>query len=152
MIMDEAAYFAVCFIIFVLLAYRPAKSKIFGFLDSKIKDIARMLKESEQFKIKAESELKELEASIARADQKHSEMIAKAKEEIESLYEERCKAFHKSIEYRKQAVDANLKQTKIDAISSVEGAFLGLVVNAVENHMKKNASGKTDLKVLKNVA
>ena len=152
MIMDETAWFAVCFVVFILLAFKPAKGAILGFLDGKIKEIRDALAEAQNAKIEAEKELKSLHQEIADADHRHKEMLERAKNEIDALYKERCATFKKTMEYREEAAKASLEQVKIDAASAVEGAFLGLVVDAVAGHMQKNASGKMDVNLLKNAS
>ena len=150
--MDATAWFAVCFVIFIVLAFKPAKNAIFGFLDGKIKAINDALQEAQIAKMEAERDLKLLHEEMASADHRHHEMVEKAKEEIEALYNERCAAFKKTIEYREKAAEVSLEQMKVDAASAVEGAFLELVVDAVAGHMKKNASGRMDMTILKNAS
>ena len=152
MIMDETSWLAVCFVIFVILAFRPGKKAFVGFLDSKIKVIQDELCEAQNAKIASEKEIKELREQIAALDDHRKEMLDRAIVEIEAIYNERCDAFKKTIEYRAKAAEASLEQMKIDATSAVEGAFLNLVVNSVAEHMRKNASGKLDMQILKNAS
>ena len=98
MIMDETAWFAVCFVIFVVLAFKPAKGAILGFLDGKIKEIRDALTEAQNAKVEAEKELKSLHQEVADADHRHKEMIERAKDEIDVFYKERCAMFKKTIE------------------------------------------------------
>ena len=149
---DETAWFGICFVVFIVLAFRPTKKAILGFLDGKIKEIQDALKGAQEAKMAAENELKILKEEIENADHLHKEMFERAKNEIEELYKERCIAFKKAMEYREKAAEVSLEQMKIDAASSVEGAFLGLVVDSVKAHMQKNASGKLDVAILKNVS
>jgi F-type H+-transporting ATPase subunit b len=151
-VMDEAAWFAVCFLIFVILAFAPAKKAIIGFLDGKIKNIQDQLNEAQRAKIQAEEENAQLRAQIDLSDKHHKEMFDKASLEIESIYNERCAAFKHTIEYRAKALESSLEQMKLDAASAIEGAFLDLVVDAVEVRMTKNASGKIDVQILKNAS
>ena len=151
-VMDETAWLAICFAIFVILAFRPGKKAIIGFLDNKIKIIQDELNESNAARIAAENENKALREQIAASDSNRKEMLESAKFEIEALYNERCESFKKSIEYRAKAAEASFEQMKVDATSAIEGAFLDLVVDAVTSNMKKNASGKMDVQILKNAS
>ena len=110
------------------------------------------LHEAQRAKANAEHELKILREEIADADNRHQEMITKAGAEIHAAYEERCASFNNSLAYREKAAKDSLNQMKADAVSAVEGAFLELVVDAVEGHMRKNASGKMDVRILKNAS
>jgi len=151
-VMDEAAWLAICFVIFVILGFRPAKKAIIGFLDSKIKIIQDELHEAQAAIIAAENENKTLREQIAASDNNRKEMLENAKFEIESLYNERCESFKKSIEYRTKAAEASFEQMKVDAAAAIEGEFLDLVVDAVTSNMKKHASGKMDAQILKNAS
>lgn len=147
--MNEETWLAICFVIFVLFAYRPAKKAILGFLDTKIKLIVDGLHEAQRAKIEAEKEVQSIHAQIASAQEHNQEMLARAKQEIDDLYEKRCIELNKAMEYRMQAAKASLNQMKIDAVASVEGAFLDLVVETVEKHMRANSSSKMDMQILK---
>lgn len=151
-VMDEAAWLAVCFVIFVILAFVPAKKAIIGFLDSKIKTIQDQLNEAQIAKVQAEEENAQLRSQIDLADKHHKEMFDKASLEIESIYNDRCAAFKHTIEYRAKALEISLEQMRLDAASAIEGVFLDLVVDAVEARMTKNASGKMDVQILKNAS
>ena len=151
-VMDEASWLAVCFAIFIILAFRPAKNTIFGFLDSKIKLIQSELHEAEAARIAAAAENKALREQIATSEDHRHAMLERAKVEIEGIYRERCEEFKRAIEYRAKVAEASLEQMKIDATSDIEGAFLNLVVDAVKDHMIKNASGKMDTQILKNAS
>lgn len=151
-VMDESAWLAVCFAVFVILAFRPGRKAINGFLDGRIKIIQDELNEAQAARIAAETENKALREQIAASDDHRSSMLERAKIEIEALYKDRCAAFKHTIEYRAKATEISLEQMKIDATSDIEGAFLDLVVDAVTSHMTKNASGKMDVQILKNVS
>lgn len=148
--MNEETWLAICFMVFVLFAYKPIKKAILRFLDAKIKLIVDELHDAQHAKMEAEKEVQFIHAQIASAEEHHKEMLIRAKQEIDDLYEKRCMELTKAMEYRLKASETSLNQMIIDAAASVEGAFLDLVIETVENHMRKNASSKMDMQILKN--
>lgn len=150
--MNEASWFALCFVVFVAVAYKPFKSLLLGFLDAKIKSISDSLFETQNAKALAEKEHKELMKELVEEEGNRKEMLENAKKELEEIYMERCAAFDKMMSYRKKAAEDSFKQMKMDAASSVESEFLNLVVKAVERNMKDKASGSLDATILRNAS
>ena len=58
---DESFVVAVCFVIFVYLAYRPIKKAIIASLDARIEEIKQKLAQAEKLKADAKSLLDKVE-------------------------------------------------------------------------------------------
>lgn len=150
--MNEETWLAICFAIFVILAYRPMKKALIEFLDSKIKIIRDELHDAQHAKMEAEKEILLMHAELALAETQHQEMLVKARSELEESYNERMQELIKSIEYRTKEAQSRFKQMKLEAIADIEDAFLDLVVEAVTNHMRTKSSSKVDIQILDNAA
>lgn len=149
---NEETWLAICFTIFVILAYRPMKIALIGFLDNKIKAIHDELHETQNAKMEAEKEVQLIHSQLTLAEAQHKEMLAKARSELEETYNERKKELAKSIEYRIKAAQSQFNQMKLDAASNIEEAFLDLVVDTVTNHMHSKSSSKIDIQILDSAA
>ena len=152
MMLDEAGWFAICFITFVVLFYRPIKKAILGFLDSRIKEISDELYVAKTARLNAEKEMQNLREVLSLADHQRKDMIKKAKQELETIFDNRCAEFQRSIEYRQKAAESSVSQMKIDSMKAVEREFLDMVIENVVAQVRAKSSTKLDLQILQHAS
>lgn len=146
--LDSYAYFAICFIIFFAIVYRPGKKAILNLLDNSIQEVKIDLDTVVNRKIQAEKELAELKEQMSFVEAKHAEMLENAKSEIQKTYENRCKDFDKTLEYSEINSKARMDQMRRDAMRELENAILVKSLNLVSDYFNNNQSSKIDLAIV----
>jgi len=106
---DESFVVAICFIIFIYLAYRPVKKAIVASLDARIDEIKAKLAETEKVKKDAKLLLEEIEQEMGNFEERKKTIIESAKTSTARLVETRAKE-----------MDLMLARTKDSAIKSIE--------------------------------
>lgn len=145
---DEEGWLAICFVIFVILAYKPLKNAISSFLDGKIARIRKETEEAYELKRQAEEELKILQQELTKLEQMHAEALVKIKQEFEQNFKNSCKEYDHSISYRRDAALESLEQLKKEATRKIEQGFLEIVLGGIERYTLSNQSSALDIAML----
>ena len=143
--LDEKAWLAICFIIFVIVGYRPIKRLLLGFLDERIKKIKWEIDSAALAQKNAQRDLKELREDLQLIEKHHEEKIRLAEIEIEKKFEERCAKFQKSLEYTQNAAKEQIELMQKDAVAAIEREFLDRVFNVVSGYFNEKNSTELDL-------
>ncbi len=146
--LDEAAWLAICFVVFVVIGYRPIKRAILNFLDERIKQIRFDINAASAAKKNAAKELEELKEDLHLIEIHHAEAIKIAEIEIEKKFEERCIKFQKSIEYTRNSAKERIELMQKNAVVEIEKEFLDRVLHIVSNYFDKKNSTVLDLAVV----
>ena len=72
---DASFVIAVCFVIFIYLAYRPVKKAILASLDARINEIKEKLSQAERLKEEAKSLLDEVEKELDEFEARKKDII-----------------------------------------------------------------------------
>jgi F-type H+-transporting ATPase subunit b len=143
--LDESAWLTICFIIFVVVGYKPIKRMILNFLDERIKQIKFEIDSANSAKKNSQKELDEFKEDIALLEKHNAEVIRIAGIEIEKIFEERCIKFEKSLEYTRNSAKEHIELMQKDAVAGIEREFLNRVLNLVSNYFEKKNSTELDL-------
>ncbi|MGV2433037.1 MAG UNVERIFIED_CONTAM: hypothetical protein LVQ98_07120 [Rickettsiaceae bacterium] len=108
--LDENAYLAICFVIFIALSYKPIKSIILSFLDEKIKQIKWALEHASLAKETAEKELSEMQKHMHFIEKKHKDMLEAATIAIENEFKERSKKLAANLKYLENTAASRIQQ------------------------------------------
>lgn len=146
--LDASAYFAICFMAFLIFTFRPIKNALSGFLDGSIEEIKLDLDTAANRRLVAEKEIKELKAQMSHVKAKHKEMLDNAKVEIQKSFENRCKDFDKTLEYLENNARARMNQMRESAIKELEEAFLMKSLHLVSDHFKHSKKSDLDLAIV----
>lgn len=146
--LDESAWLAICFFIFVGLAYRPGKNAILKFLDDRIAQIKLELDTANLTKDNATKELAELKANFLSMEKKHKDMVQTIEKEIEKNFEERCSKFKKSLEYMENSANEHIDQMRKNAVAEMEKELLGKILNLVSRYFQEQNSTALDIAVV----
>ncbi len=149
--LDERAWLAICFTIFVIVFYKPIKKAILSFLDNRILQIRNELGDARKAKEAANAKLQEIQERLNATEKKHREMITSAKLEIEKIFEERCKGFEKSLEYRRNAAEERISQMQKEALEAMEKEFLSRVASSVSSYFQSKNSADLDLAIISSI-
>jgi F-type H+-transporting ATPase subunit b len=139
---DESFVIAVCFIIFIYLAYRPVKKAIIASLDARINEIKEKLAQAERLKAEAKSLLEEVEKELDEFETRKKEIIVSAQSTIERLVETKNKEISLLLARKKDSAIKAIDNEREKASSSLKLEFTETVLNLVKSYLiqtKNNA-------------
>ncbi|MCF8495010.1 MAG: ATP F0F1 synthase subunit B [Rickettsiaceae bacterium] len=139
---DESFVIAVCFIIFIYLAYRPVKKAIIASLDARINEIKEKLAKAERLKEEAKSLLDEVEKELDEFEVRKKDIITSAQNSIERLVETKNKEISLLLARKKDSAIKAIDNEREKASDSLKLEFTETVLNLVKNYLiqtKNNA-------------
>ena len=139
---DESFVIAVCFIIFIYLAYRPVKKAIIASLDARINEIKEKLAKAERLKEEAKNLLDEVEKELGRFEARKKDILASAQNSIERLVETKNKEIGLLLARKKDSAIKAIDNEREKASDSLKIEFTETVLNLVKSYLvqtKNNA-------------
>ena len=139
---DESFVIAVCFIIFIYLAYRPVKKAIIASLDARINEIKEKLAKAERLKEEAKSLLDEVEKELDEFEARKKDIITSAQNSIERFVETKNKEISLLLARKKDSAIKAIDNEREKASDSLKLEFTETVLNLVKNYLiqtKNNA-------------
>jgi F-type H+-transporting ATPase subunit b len=139
---DESFVIAVCFIIFIYLAYRPVKKAIIASLDARINEIKEKLAKAERLKEEAKSLLDEVEKELDEFEARKKDIITSAQNSIERLVETKNKEISLLLARKKDSAIKAIDNEREKASDSLKIEFTETVLNLVKSYLvqtKNNA-------------
>ena len=139
---DESFVIAVCFIIFIYLAYRPVKKAIIASLDARINEIKEKLAKAERLKEEAKNLLDEVEKELDEFEARKKDIITSAQTSIERFVETKNKEISLLLARKKDSAIKSIDNEREKASDSLKLEFTETVLNLVKNYLvqtKNNA-------------
>jgi F-type H+-transporting ATPase subunit b len=139
---DESFVIAVCFIIFIYLAYRPVKKAIIASLDARINEIKEKLAKAERLKEEAKNLLDEVEKELDEFEARKKDIITSAQNSIERFVETKNKEISLLLACKKDSAIKSIDNEREKASNSLKLEFTETVLNLVKNYLvqtKNNA-------------
>lgn len=139
---DESFVIAVCFIIFIYLAYRPVKKAIIASLDARINEIKEKLAKAERLKEEAKNLLDEVEKELDEFEARKKDIITSAQNSIERFVETKNKEISLLLARKKDSAIKSIDNEREKASNSLKLEFTETVLNLVKNYLvqtKNNA-------------
>ena len=139
---DESFVIAVCFIIFIYLAYRPVKKAILASLDARINEIKEKLSQAERLKEEAKSLLDEVEKELDEFEARKKDIITSAQNSIERFVETKNKEIGLLLARKKDSAIKAIDNEREKASDSLKIEFTETVLNLVKSYLvqtKNNA-------------
>lgn len=138
MILDEKFWLAVCFVIFVVIAYRPVKKAILGIIDRRIEFIRNDLKNAKTKRIEAEAKLKKSQAQLERVISERDGLLKTAKEDIGEIFKESEKELEILLQRKERDAESRLEQLKETATKDLSKAFTDIAREMTELYLKEH--------------
>ena len=132
---NESFVVAVCFIIFVYLAYRPVKKAIVASLDVRIKEIKEKLSETEKLKQDAKLLLDEIMQEMDAFKERKKSILESAKNSTERLVESRVKEMDLMLARKKDSVIKSIENERVKASNVMRVEFTESVINTVRSYL-----------------
>ena len=137
-IFNEEFWVAICFVIFIILAYIPVKKAILNALDSRIDIIKRQINETKNLRDEAENLLNEAKKEINNFEEYKKKVEKSAKESTAKLIDIRSKEMELILERQKESTYQSINHKKIKTSSELSEAFTDKVISVVENYLRDN--------------
>ncbi|MBA2628698.1 MAG: ATP F0F1 synthase subunit B [Rickettsiaceae bacterium] len=132
---NESFVIAVCFIIFIYLAYRPIKKAIIAALDARINEIKEKLAKAERLKEEAKSLLDEVENELNEFETRKKDIIANAQNTIKRLVETKNKEISLLLARKKDSAIKAIDNEREKASDSLKLEFTETVLNLVKSYL-----------------
>ena len=139
---DASFVIAVCFVIFIYLAYRPVKKAILASLDARINEIKEKLAKAERLKEEAKNLLDEVEKELDEFEARKKDIITSAQNSIERFVETKNKEISLLLARKKDSAIKSIDNEREKASNSLKLEFTETVLNLVKNYLvqtKNNA-------------
>ena len=132
---DESFVVAVCFVIFVYLAYRPVKKAIIASLDAKIEEIKQKLAQAEKLKADAKSLLDEVERELSDFEVRKKDILESAQNSIERLVETGDKEISLLLARKKDSAIKAIDNEREKASDMLRSDFTETVLQLVKSYL-----------------
>ena len=133
--LDESFVVAVCFIIFIYLAYRPIKKAIITSLDARIEDIKTKLAETEKVKKDAKLLLEEIEQEMEGFEQQKKDIVQNAEKSTAKLIEIRAKEMELILGRTRDSAIKSIDNQSIKSGDAMRIEFTNSVLNMVRTYL-----------------
>lgn len=143
-IFDESFVIAICFIIFIYLAFRPVKKAIIASLDARIKEIKQTLSESEKVRSEAKQLLNSVEGELNNFEKKKTDLLANAQNSIERYVEIRNKEINDILERKKESALKSIEHETYKVSSRMQSEFTNEVLDLVKKYLAKTKNNGID--------
>ncbi len=143
-IFDESFVIAICFIIFIYLAFRPVKKAIIASLDARIKEIKQTLSESEKVRSEAKQLLNSVEGELNNFEKKKTDLLSNAQNSIERYVEIRNKEINDILERKKESAIKSIEHETQKASSRMQSEFTHEVLDLVKKYLVKTKNNGID--------
>jgi len=149
--LDENFVVAVCFIIFIYLAYRPVKKAIVSSLDARIHEIKQKLAETEKLKQDAKLILNEIEQEMAKFEERKKSILESAKNSTQRLIDTKAKEMDLLLKRKKDSAVKSIENERVKASNIMRTEFTDTVLNMVRSYLVETKNNSTsDEEILNN--
>ncbi|MEA0970932.1 ATP synthase subunit b precursor [Candidatus Megaera venefica] len=132
---DESFVVAVCFVIFIYLAYRPVKKAIIASLDARIEEIKQKLAQAEKLKADAKSLLDKVEKELGDFEVRKKDILESAQNSIERLVETRNKELSLLLARKKDSAIKAIDNEREKASDILRFEFTETVLKLVKTYL-----------------
>ncbi len=149
---DESFVIAICFVVFVYIAYRPIKKAINNALNSKINDIKLQLEEAEALKKDAAALLKQAQQEIDSLEEKKQQLLKNAQESTDRMVSSRSKEIELMLERMEKTAHLSIENAKVRASKELSEEFTSKTLKLALSYLKETENNSvSDLQIMKNL-
>lgn len=134
---NESFIVALCFVIFVYLAYKPIRNAVLASLDAKIKEIKDRLSETENLKKEAKLLLDQVKQEVEAFEERKKTIINSAETSTQRLVDTRVKEMELLLRRKKDSAVKSIENQKERASDQMSIEFTNSVIETVKNYLKE---------------
>lgn len=132
---DESFWIALCFLVFLVVIYRPIRKSLIGALDTKIDEIKKSLAEAEILNSEAQTLLAEIENSMESFEDTKKNMLDTVNNNSKILIETKKLEFDASLARTKDAALKSMTAELAKMQSELQQDFTESVIEVVKNYL-----------------
>ena len=150
--LDESFIIAICFVIFIYLAYRPVRKAIVSSLDKKIDEIKSKLTETENIKKEAKLLLEEIKQEMEHFEEQKKSILNSADISTKRLIELRTKEIELLLSKKKDSVIKSINNKKNKASEQMRIELANSVLKTVTSYLIETKNNSvSDQKIISNL-
>ncbi|MEM6338339.1 MAG: ATP F0F1 synthase subunit B [Pseudomonadota bacterium] len=149
---DESFVIAICFVVFIYLAYRPVKKAIVASLDARIDEIKTKLAETEELKKDAKVLLDEIKQEMQVFEERKKSILESADTSTQRLVETRTKEMELMLARKKDSAIKSIDNQKDKASDQMRAEFTDAVLKTVRTYLIETKNNSvSDEKIITNL-
>ena len=139
---DATVWVTIAFVIFVLIAFKYAKTPILVSLDLRTERIKAELAEAEELKQQAQELLNEYQKKHRDVMNQADEILEEAKQKAEKLQNKKETELEKYIQKRKEQAHIKIERAEAQALSEIQDKIVDLATAAAKDILISHNEGK----------
>lgn len=144
MTLDQSAWLAIGFVVFLYFAYKPVRNAILSALDEKIAKIRKDVESAKNLPKQAEAALTQVRHEIAEADKKLEIDLAESRAEIELLAHEKTIELENILKQKEENSLQRVSYITENAIKQIHSEQIDSARNIVNNYLGSIQGTKKD--------
>lgn len=141
--LNESLVVAICFIIFLYLAYRPVRNAIFAALDARVEEIKRKLSETENLKKEAKLLLDEIQQEMEAFEERKKRILDSAHTSTQRLVDTKIKEAELMLSRKKNSAIKSIETQKDRASDQMRAEFTDAVLGTVRAYLDETKNNNT---------
>ncbi len=141
--LDESFIVAICFLVFVFLAYRPIKRAVVNSLDARINEIKETMHTAQKLRDDAKIILEQLRMEVAHLDNRKQQIIDSSKASTDQLIRTKSKEIDLHIHRMRDSAIKSIDSFKNNASKELREEFTEHVMDLVQNYLKESDNNTT---------
>ena len=148
MYLDETAWVAIAFVIFIILVWKKASSAITSMLDDRSLLIENELNEAKSLKEEALEELRNSLQNQKNISEESENIIKDAKETAKKIHEEALLKSSETVKRRKNQALQKIAALETEAIKNIKKITGSIVIDSTKVFLESNLDKKENIKLI----
>ena len=148
MYLDETAWVAIAFVIFIILIWKKASSSITSMLDNRSLLIENELNEAKSLKEEALEELRNSLQNQKNISDESENIIKEAKETAKKIHEEALLKSSEIVKRRENQALQKIAALETEAIKNIKKITGSIVIDSTKVFLESNLDNKENIKLI----
>ena len=148
MYLDETAWVAIAFVIFIFLVWKKASSTISSILDNRSLIIENELNEAKSLKEEALEELRKSLQNQKNISEESENIIKEAKETAKKIHEEALLKSSEIVKRRENQALQKIAALETEAIKNIKKITGSIVIDSTKVFLESNLDKKENIKLI----
>jgi len=148
MYLDETAWVAIAFVIFIFLVWKKASSTISSILDNRSIIIENELNEAKSLKEEALEELRKSLQNQKNISEESENIIKEAKETAKKIHEEALLKSSEIVKRRENQALQKIAALETEAIKNIKKITGSIVIDSTKVFLESNLDNKESIKLI----
>lgn len=141
--MDESFWIAVCFVLFIVLTYRPIKKAIVNSLDSRINEIKQTMEQTQKLRDDARIILEQIELEMKSFESREKSILESAESSTARMVENKTKEIDMQINRMRDSATKSITTLKSKASRELQEEFTQHVMTLVRTYLAESNNNST---------